>query len=310
MWYKRTVTIIKVKAMSESLYLSDQYFQQMSQTLRNGEVFSPALLIDKQRLDHNIDQFMKVARQGFKFRIVAKSLPSIPMLRYVMQRANTNRLMSFHLPFLSHVVSHIPDADILLGKPMPVAGAQQFYEWYEQQTNSTFKPEQQLHWLIDSNERLAHYQQLAANLNKPINISLEIDIGLHRGGFSCQQQLHQALNLIKSDHYLTLTGLMGYEAHISKIPQLLGGSSRAFKQAMGAYQQCVDSVIDIMGQDAANNMIFNAGGSSTYNLYQQPSLINELATAIGTGYANGFRCIDINTPPASSLYCRSHIKNS
>ena len=98
---------------------------------------------------------MDVIQQGFDYRIVAKSLPSIPLLEYIMKRSGSNRLMSFHLPFLFHVVKHLPHADILLGKPMPVTAAQQFYNWHStlgssSLSSSSFKPAEQLHWLVDS----------------------------------------------------------------------------------------------------------------------------------------------------------------
>ena len=61
------------------------------------------------------------------FRVVDKSLPSIPLLRYIFEHAQTNRVMSFHQPFLSQVAEQLPESDMLLGKPMPVKSAEQFY---------------------------------------------------------------------------------------------------------------------------------------------------------------------------------------
>lgn len=258
---------------------SAQYYRNIANALTSEGVYSPTLVIDKKRFDKNIEHFLSVKERGFNFRIVAKSLPSIPMLNYIMERAQTNRLMSFHLPFLRHIALHIPHADILLGKPMPAQGAREFYQWHSQLSGTDFMPQQQLHWLVDSNERLLQYQELAASLKTQININLEIDVGLHRGGFSCQRKLKQALTLIKNDKYLSLTGLMGYEAHVSKVPALIGGSKKAFTQAMASYQQCVDSVSEIFGQAKLEKMILNAGGSSTYPLYDKPELVNEIATA-------------------------------
>ena len=65
-----------------------------------------------------------------------------------------------------HLIEHIPAADILLGKPMPVCAARHFYAWHGQQTSSMcFAPELQLQWLIDSPQRLQQYEQLAQELN-------------------------------------------------------------------------------------------------------------------------------------------------
>lgn len=264
------------------------YFARMSQALNQAGAHKPTLVIDKQRLDTNLDALLAVIQTGFDYRIVAKSLPSAPLLKYIMQRSGSNRLMSFHMPFLQHVIEQLPQADILLGKPMPVASVRQFYQWLPSLDSTTFKPEQQLHWLVDSLERLQQYQDLASELNCPLNINLELDVGLHRGGFNADNQkqsaeLIQALNLLNTDKNLTLTGLMGYEAHVSKIPKLIGGANKAFTIAMRSYQACLQQVINVFGQDVCDGLILNAGGSSTYPLYNkadtQSQCINEIATA-------------------------------
>lgn len=278
--------------------LSAEYFNSISQALAQAGAYRPTLVVDKQRLDENLNALMSVIQTGFDYRIVAKSLPSVPLLKYIMQRSGSNRLMSFHLPFLLHVVEHLPEADILLGKPMPVAGARQFYQWFESQADSLFVPDQQLHWLVDSVDRLRQYQDLAKDLscannnlaakNVTVNISLELDVGLHRGGFNAdtdagRADLRQALEILHADTRLNLTGLMGYEAHVSKIPSFAGGTTKAFKMAMLSYHACVKQVIEVFGQDVADSLIINAGGSSTYPLYNksnsQCSFISEIATA-------------------------------
>ncbi|MEL2330748.1 hypothetical protein, partial [Klebsiella pneumoniae] len=76
----------------------------------------PVLLIDLDRLDHNIDVVMRSVRRGGKhLRLVEKSLPSPGLLAYIARRAGTRRLMSFHQPFLNHDAVAFADADILLG---------------------------------------------------------------------------------------------------------------------------------------------------------------------------------------------------
>jgi D-serine deaminase-like pyridoxal phosphate-dependent protein len=260
----------------------------MSKALVQAGANRPTLVIDKKHLDDNLDALLSIIQTDFDYRIVAKSLPSVPLLKYIMQRSGSNRLMSFHLPFLFHIVEHLPQADILLGKPMPVACARQFYKWHQSLTGSSFNPKKQLHWLVDSLERLQQYQVLARELDCSLNINLEIDIGLHRGGFNADgkkecAELNQALEILSTDNQLVLTGLMGYEAHISKIPKFIGGPPKAFKLAMRSYKACLQEVINIFGEKFCDNLTLNAGGSSTYPLYKKPdsqsSFINEIATA-------------------------------
>ncbi len=258
---------------------SKEYFPGLSHALARDGAFQPTLVVDKQRLDHNIEQLLAIIEQGFDYRIVAKSLPSLPLLKYIMARTGSCRLMSFHLPFLTHVVEHIPNADILLGKPMPVESVRQFYLWYARHPELKFDPTKQLQWLVDSTERLGQYQLLSDELQIELNINLEIDIGLHRGGFDHDAQFTAALSLLQHSPSLHLSGLMGYEPHISKIPAVLGGSEKAFTLAMARYQHYKTLISNMLGADAMSGLTFNAGGSSTYSLYQKPGLINEIATA-------------------------------
>lgn len=273
--------------MIKTTTLSAEYFHGISQALEDAGAFCPTLVIDKTRFDENLKHLMDVIERGFDYRIVAKSLPSIPLLKYIMERSGSNRLMSFHLPFLFHVVKHLPHADILLGKPMPVSAARQFYTWHGKLDDSTFKPAEQLHWLVDSLDRLQQYEALAKDLGCTVNVNLEIDVGLHRGGFINNDEFRQSILLLNQTPHLKLTGLMGYEAHVSKMPKLMGGSKKAFRTAMSIYQQCVNTITEIMGAEAVTQLTFNAGGSSTYPLYtktmgkdkSQSDFITEIATA-------------------------------
>ena len=275
-------SFVQSKLIMSQQYSSDEaYFDNISFALAEAGAYRPTLVVDKQRLDHNIDQLMSVTGSGFDYRIVAKSLPSLPMLKYIMARTGTNRLMSFHMPFLMHVVASIPKVDILLGKPMPVHSVRLFYQW-RKQNKIRFNQSRQLQWLVDSLERLKQYEALARELRMVFNINLEIDIGLHRGGFACDENYRQALALINESKSLRLSGLMGYEPHIGKIPLFLGGPTHAFRKAQADYCAFKEVITDVMGTEALAGLTFNTGGSTTYPLYtdsDKEGIVNELATA-------------------------------
>lgn len=261
---------------------TDLYFEKLSNALRQTGVSTPVLVVDKERFDENIDLLISTLSSGFDYRIVAKSLPSIPMLQYIMRRAGTMRLMSFHLPFLMQLTKQIPAADILMGKPMPVSAARHFYAWHGQQDSSMcFAPELQLQWLIDSPERADQYEQLAKELGIKIRISLEVDIGLHRGGFKPDYPFVHLLKKVNSSPYLTLAGLMGYDAHVSKLPNFLGGLKFAFQSTRERYKLFTDLVRATLGEDIFKGLCINTGGSSTYALYDDKTTVvaNEIATA-------------------------------
>lgn len=261
--------------------MSDTYFEDLSQALMLAQAHIPTLVIDKERLDHNIEQLLHSLNQGFNYRIVAKSLPSIPFIQYVMRKTGSNRLMSFHLPFLMQLIEHIPAADILLGKPMPVGAARMFYRWFKTHSDRLyFAPDIQLQWLIDSPERLAQYSALAQELDISLRVNLEIDVGLHRGGFKANEEFTNALRLIDISKHLQLGGLLGYEAHISRLPGFLGGSQLALQATRKRYQHFVSLLSDTLGEAIVDTLCLNTGGSSTYALHEQDSIAaNEIATA-------------------------------
>jgi len=266
--------------------LSAQYFNRITQALTDAGVHQPTLVIDKARLDQNIKAVKSIIERGFDFRIVAKSLPSVPMLKYIMAETGSNRLMSFHMPFLQHVTEHIPKADILMGKPMPVGSVESFYNTLQNKsaTSDTFNPGKQLQWLIDSYERVAQYGALAEKLNITMRVSLEIDVGLHRGGFNNVNDFEATLIFIQNHKHLQLSGLMGYEAHVTKVPGFIGGPKKAFEKSLNTYQAFVDSIVSIFGQDSLANLVLNSGGSTTYPLYEKTGLMNELATVKPTDF--------------------------
>ncbi len=249
------------------------FFQSMSSALDHAGRAGPSLVIDQQALNANIDTLLGHIDTRFNYRIVAKSLPSLDLLDAVMQRSGSHRLMLFHQPFINQVAKRFPQADVLLGKPMPVAAAANFYR---QHTGNTFNPSKQLHWLVDSNERVVQYAQLADALGSPVRVCVELDIGLHRGGISSDEQLLHMLTTIQTSQHLEFAGFMGYEPHIVKVP---GKDSDYRDAAMARYRQFLEVAEGHLGDSWPQHAVLNCGGSPTYQLYDEGNFpFNELAT--------------------------------
>jgi D-serine deaminase-like pyridoxal phosphate-dependent protein len=181
--------------------------------------------------------------------------------------------MVFHQPFLSEVAQALPDSDVLLGKPMPVAAAARFYR---QLGSSQFDCSRQLQWLADNPTRIIQYSELAEALNTPMMINLELDVGLHRGGFSEPMLIRQALEFIEQDPMLRFSGFMGYEAHVAKMPAALGGPGAAFTAAQQSYTAAVTVAEQTLGR-SIGDLTLNAAGSPTYEMYNGTQTSNELA---------------------------------
>lgn len=269
----------------------DAYFSQLQAGLQKEGMLRPSLIVDLDRLDHNIDQAVAVARQtGKALRLVEKSLPSFQLLDYIARRAGTRRLMSFHQPFLNLDAQHWPDADILLGKPMPVAMAERFYQAHQ----GEFDPQHQLQWLIDTPDRLQQYLALAQLRGIRLNVNLELDVGLHRGGIPEGEagvlMLRELLHVIaEHPQQLVFTGFMGYEPHVAMLPRLFGAPERLLAEAMATYQARVDQVqreapelwAQALAADGQPALTLNTAGSPTYRLHDQEQVSNELALGSG-----------------------------
>lgn len=54
---------------------------------------------------------------------------------------------------------------------------------------------------------------LARGLERTLNVNIEIDVGLHRGGVEDAAVLDSMLRMINAEPRLRFTGFMGYDAH-------------------------------------------------------------------------------------------------
>lgn len=262
-----------------------EYFLQVQAALKEAGLYRPTLVIDKARLAKNIDWLKATLPANKAYRVVAKSLPALGLIDTVLNGTGSNRVMLFHQPFLNHIAKRRPDSDVLMGKPMPVGAAKRFYDHHQ---GAEFQPSEQLQWLVDSMERLTQYAQLAASgaasgqIDGPLRINLEIDVGLHRGGFNTAEAVAAAVQVIRDHPNLEFSGLMGYEPHIVKIPGFLGGPETALKKATDFYQSCISAARAVLGdlwQD--DQFTLNTGGSQTIALYDEQAPANELAMGSG-----------------------------
>jgi len=258
----------------------DGYFSLLNQELKKNGPMRPCMVIDLDRMDHNIDRVTQTLElAGKNYRIVEKSLPSQKLIEYIAQRAQTRRLMSFHQPFLNLDAQMFPGFDILMGKPLPVRSAELFYR----RLAGPFDPTRQLQWLIDSPQRLQEYLQLAQGLNTKLRTNIEIDVGLHRGGVGDNATLGRMLEVIAAHpQQLEFSGFMGYDAHVGMgVPHILGTAQELLAKAMAIYQGFVDYARGHSSKLWREDLTLNAGGSPSYKLHA----LEKLSTEISTGTA-------------------------
>ncbi len=249
-----------------------QYFKALNEALQRANFALPTLIVDKARLDVNLAQVKHMLSPKVNSRLVVKSLGSIELLKYIAKQLNCSRFMVFHLPHIPPVLDTFPQANILLGKPMPIKAVQSFYAKNEQRLKAPIQ------WLIDSIERLHQYLELAKVLNSKLLINIEIDVGLHRGGIQDLIQFRELLNLIQ-DHpkHLQFSGLMGYDAHVGKIPKILQSTEKTFELSQAQYKKYIKCLANEYQMFNQADLCFNGAGSPTFSLHTKRSICNDIS---------------------------------
>ena len=256
--------------------MQSKYFQQLTRDLQQQGTGTPQLILDLAQYQQNLEIVQAKIPAQLKPRLVVKSLASIPLLKLASEKLNTRRFMVFHLPHLLEMMRAFEQADILLGKPMPIHAVQGFYQNVPEQNK--INDQVNIQWLIDDVERLKQYLQLAQELYLSLNLNIEIDVGLHRGGVQNQSEFIALLKLIQHNAaYLKLSGLMGYDAHVAKLPKILKSPDKSYQQSQQMYQQYKTILQQQFPDLWHEGLCFNGGGSPTFMQHCQQSVCNDLA---------------------------------
>jgi D-serine deaminase-like pyridoxal phosphate-dependent protein len=241
-------------------------------TLRAAGIAAPTIVIDRERLQRNLARVAK--RTRLPLRVVVKSLPCFALIDAAFAAWQTERAMLFNAPQLIQVATARPRAQILLGKPLPAAAAQQVLAALAQQGGAALD---RIEWLVDTPERLAQYRSLARGIQHALKINIEIDVGLHRGGVESTEALAQMLAALREEPLLRWSGFMGYDAHVAAIPNLPGLRARAAATARARYAAMWEAACALMPAEALRGLTLNTGGSLTFHLHERNGVPNEVA---------------------------------
>ncbi|MES2090328.1 MAG: alanine racemase [Pseudomonadota bacterium] len=275
------------------------YFATLSKALTSAGLAMPTLVLDIERLRANAARVTANIGGRMALRLVNKSLPCLSLLDELSKLTGTQRQMVFSLPYLQLLSKDRPDSDVLMGKPLPVAAAARFYQTL---SPSGFDPARQLQWLVDTPERLAEYRQLARERQQPMRLNFEIDVGLHRGGAADVDTLTTMARLLNDEPLLQWSGLMGYDAHTEKIPEVMGQRQRARQHALDTYRQYHEAMQSLSTRAPAGPLTLNTAGSPTYRLHDGSGAANEVS--VGSAMV---KASDFDTPLLSDLTAAAFI---
>ncbi|WP_114393820.1 alanine racemase [Oleisolibacter albus] len=244
--------------MAEDRPVHDAYFTTLAAALDRAGLAEPVLVLDLPRLDANADAVAGILAGGPAVRLVVKSLPCAPLLQRLAQRLDTRRYMVFSRAMLLDMAAVDAGADLLLGKPLPVAAAAAYYDAVGAEAPSP-------HWLVDTPERLDQYAVLARTCGLRLRVSIEIDVGLGRGGVGDPAVLAAMLDRLPPE--ITVTGLMGYDPHLAKLPEALGLRRRALADSRARYAVLASVLKARLPPERFAALTLNTAGSPTYALH-------------------------------------------
>ena len=244
----------------------------IARELRHEGPGYPVMVLDLDALDRNCDVIAGKLPRGKSLRLVAKSLPSLPLLDYLRRRTGARGQMVFHAPFLAPTLAADREAELLVGKPLPVRAAAGVLAAQPDAADRVI-------WLVDTLARLAQYADLARARAVRLRVAFEIEIGMHRGGF-VGAELDTAIDALDATGgALELAGLMGYDAHVGAVPRLLQDPDAAHRRACATYRAASERV---RARRPDATLVYNGAGSRTFHRHRDDSPLTELA--IGSAF--------------------------
>jgi len=268
-------------------------FATWNEELRTQAAGRESAMVDLDAVDHNVELVGSQLGSRIVLRLVAKSLPSIRLLEYMMLAACANRVMAFSEGMIRDLLCRFgSDVDILLGRPATVEAAARTFATLDERHPGDSNPASSVRWLIDTAERLAEYRDFADERGTTINVAVEIDVGLRRGGAIDDEELLAMLSIIDESSRLRFTGFMGYEGHVPFAPTGANPDNE-FAQVQQRYADFVQAGTDAFPALFEGPLVHNSGGSRTYHRYTDDlrTPVNEVA--MGSAFFFPFNFADL-----------------
>lgn len=255
-------------------------------------------VLDLDALEHNLSRVRAQVGPALALRLVTKSLPSVALVRHLMDRARTSRVMVFSENMLLGLLEGADeDLDVLTGRPFGPGAVRRVIA-----RSSATKPAAQIRWLVDDLDRITALDAVAAGEGWRLRLAVELDVGLRRGGARTPTELMPMLDAIAASPRLEFAGFMGYDGHVPFAPPGFSADDehrsvlRRYAEFVGAAQARHPRLFDA-------SVVCNSGGSRTYERYGSATApVDEVALGSALLYPHRFRNLtDTELRPASFL---------
>jgi D-serine deaminase-like pyridoxal phosphate-dependent protein len=259
----------------------DAYFAQVARDLTAAGLGTPQILIDLDRLEANSDAIVgDIGRD--RYRIVEKSLPSLDVLGHIRERTGADRFLVLHLPFLPDILRAFPTAQVLVGKPQPIAAVGQFFQRFDPAEWPAVAA--RVRFLADTPARANELVALAARLGLLLQVGVENDVGLPRGGIRYPSGLGAVLApIVAAPTRARFAAVLGYDGHTAFAPAPPGLEEYTVRATHRTIEATFRAFLDVLRADfpalITPDLVINSGGSSSYPLFRgDGGPVNDVAT--------------------------------
>ena len=272
----------------------------------------PLAFVDMDFLDLNINSILERA-QDKKIRIASKSIRSIYMLKYIMEKSDRFQgIMSFSGEEALFLIEQGLD-DILVAYP---------------EVNSEIlnliaiqiKSGRYINLIVDKKEHIGLINKIAKQQNVKIPVSIDIDVssdlpGLHFGVWRSSirnlQSLEDLVRQIKNSEHVILDGIMGYEAQIAGVTDNVVGKGtmnlivRLLKNhSIRQIRKTRSNAISLLGKYDIQPRIVNGGGTGSLESTTVEEGLTEVTA--GSGFYNPHlfdNYVQFQHAPAAGFAC-------
>jgi len=225
----------------------------------------PIGILDLAAVDQNLALLADFGqRNGMAVRPALKSFRSARLAGYVIQRLPEPRGLIFDLMKVDEVVAHSPQGtDLLMGYP-PSFG--EVADHLARRPPRGQRPHT-LRILIDSLPLAEHIGRLVQSTPRrlPIDVALEFDVGMGRGGMNDEAELGGVLSVLRANRRaLRLGAVLGYDGHAtlrgdaSYRRAVAGQAQSAYNGLLAALAERNDGLYD------PETLVRNGPASSNY----------------------------------------------
>ena len=225
----------------------------------------PILFVDLAALDQNLAVVLGFAKgQGWDVRPALKSFHSPKLTGYLLRRLPRPLGMIFDLGEVDATLAEAPAGTDLIGGWPPTPGQLQEYLARRPPANL---PRHRMRILVDSVPLMELLAREARRTRRrlPIDVALELDVGMGRGGLNDRSEMKACTDILRSNRErLRLGAVVGYDGHATLDPAQTYRRTVA-QQAQLAYRAHLANLADLASDlYDARTLIRNGPGSSNY----------------------------------------------